>query len=244
VHGLILAGGEGSRLAADGVTTPKALVPVAGRPQLERLVAQFAALGCPSVTCLVRDDVAPLVDPAALGAAAGRVPVAVVPCRTPSSLHTLVAGLAAAPAGPVLASMVDTVMAPDDWRRVFDAARATLGGGADALLALTPDPGGDDAPLRVRVAGDRVTRVGGPAADYPERPVLITGGVYALAPSARVRAGALLAAGGERMRMFLAALVEAGADVRAATVPRILDMDHRRDMEAADAYAAGWRGTA
>ena len=243
MHGLILAGGEGSRLAADGVTTPKALVSVGGRPQLEGLVARFAALGCGSITCLVHAAVAPGVDDAALGAAAGAVPVRVVPCQTPSSLHTLVAGLAAVPAGPVFASMVDTVMAPGDWRLVYGAAGKALAAGADALLALTPDPADDDAPLRVRVEGGRVTRVGGPATDYPERPVLITGGVYAFAPAARARAAALAAAGGERMRAFLAALVGGGAEVRAAVVARILDVDHRRDLDAANAYAAEWGGT-
>lgn len=241
LQGLLLAGGEGSRLAADGVATPKALVAVGGRPQLEGLVARFAALGCASVTCLVHADVAPLVDGPALQRAAGAAPVRVVPCRTPSSLHTLVAGLAAAPDGRVFCSMVDTVMAPADWMRVYAAAASALDEGADALLALTPDPEDDDAPLRVRLAaGGRVARVGGPATDYPERPVLITGGVYAFAPAARARATALLAAGGERMRRFLAALVDGGADVRAAVVPRILDVDHRRDLDAANAYAAGW----
>ncbi len=244
MHALILAGGEGSRLAAGGVATPKALVPVAGRPQLLALVERFAALGCPSITCLVHADVAPAVDAARLRAAAAGATVAVVPCRTPSSLHTLVAGLAAVPAGAVFCSMVDTVMAPSDWRAVYAAALQTLDAGADALLALTPDPEDDDAPLRVRVAeADRVTRIGGPAADYPERPVLITGGVYAFAPAARARAAALAVAGGQRMRAFLAALVDDGADVRAAIVPRILDVDHRRDLDAANTYAAEWEST-
>ena len=34
MHGLILAGGDGSRLLASGVTVPKALVRIAGRPQV------------------------------------------------------------------------------------------------------------------------------------------------------------------------------------------------------------------
>lgn len=247
MHGLLLAGGEGSRLAADGVATPKALVPVGGRPQLVGLVERFAALGCPSVTCLVHADVAPHVDPTTLRVAAAGVPVHVVPCRTPSSLHTLVAGLAAVPPGPVFCSMVDTVMAPADWAAVHAAAARALDAGADALLAVTPDPEEDDAPLRVCVLEDgRVTRVGGDAAAYVDQraagrgPVLITGGVYAFASRARGQAHALAAAGGERMRTFLAALVDDEADVRAVVVPRILDVDHRRDLDAANAYAAGW----
>ena len=247
MHGLVLAGGEGSRLAADGVAVPKALVPVGGRPQLVGLVAQFAALGCASITCLVHADVAPLVDGAALGAVSGGVPVQVVSCRTPSSLHTLVAGLAAVPPGAVFCSMVDTVMAPADWHAVHAAAIAALGDGADALLAVTPDPEDDDAPLRVQTAADgRVTRVGGDAAAYAQQlaggvPVLITGGAYAFAPTAREQARTLAAAGGERMRAFLAALVDGGGEVRTAVVSRILDVDHRRDLDAANAYAAEWR---
>ena len=243
LHGLILAGGEGSRLAADGVATPKALVVVAGRPQLAALVQQFARLGCVSITCLVHEAIAPQVDVVRLRAAAESVMVRVVPCRTPSSLHTLVAGLDAVPSGAVFCSMVDTVMAPTDWQAVHAAAIGSLDRGADALLAVTPDPEDDDAPLRVRVDTDgRVTRVGGDAAEYGGTyPVLITGGVYAFAPAARARAHALAAAGGQRMRAFLAALVDRGGDVRAAVVPRILDIDHRRDLDAANAYAASWR---
>src|SRR2546427_87210 len=88
MRGLILAGGRGSRLAADGVETPKALVEVAGRPQLVNLIETFAGLGCDSITCMVRDGIS--VDLPA------PVPAIVRTCRTPSSLHTLVAGLAVA----------------------------------------------------------------------------------------------------------------------------------------------------
>jgi hypothetical protein len=58
--------------------------------------------------------------------------------------------------------------------------------------------------------------------------------VYAFAPSARARAHAVLAAGRERMRAFLADLVDGGAVVRAVEVARIVDLDHRRDLDAAN----------
>ncbi len=64
MQGLILAGGRGSRLAADGVEAPKALVEVGGRPQIVNLIETFAELGCASVTCMVREGITVLDPPA------------------------------------------------------------------------------------------------------------------------------------------------------------------------------------
>jgi len=41
MHGLVLAGGEGSRLAAEGVPTPKPLLEVAGQPLIVTLLRTF-----------------------------------------------------------------------------------------------------------------------------------------------------------------------------------------------------------
>ncbi len=136
MHGLILAGGEGSRLAAGGIRVPKPLVEVAGRPQIVGLLETFAALGCRSLTCAVRADF-----PAVMRLLDGRrfgPPLSVVECRTPSSLHTLVEGLRVVPAGPVFCSMVDTVMRPADWRAVFRATERYLEEGTEMVLAVTP----------------------------------------------------------------------------------------------------------
>lgn len=90
LRGLVLAGGEGSRLATAGVGVPTRLVRVAGRPQLERLVETLADLGCPDVTCLVRDELAAAAAALERRTAGGGAPVRVHACRSPSSLHTLV----------------------------------------------------------------------------------------------------------------------------------------------------------
>jgi molybdopterin-guanine dinucleotide biosynthesis protein A len=216
MHGLILAGGEGSRLAASGVTMPKALVPVGGVPQLLRLARLLERAGAESVTCLLRRGVS--IEPVAAELDRLRIPVGVHECLTPSSLHTLVAGLAVTPAGEVFCTMVDTVMPAADWLRTAGESRRRLAGGADAVLVVTPFVD-DERPLYVaRDDSGRVARITDEA--VPAREV----------------ASAALAAGQERMRAFLKTLVRERYDVRAVEVAKVVDLDHRRDLDAANAW--------
>jgi NDP-sugar pyrophosphorylase family protein len=234
MHGLILAGGEGSRLAADGVPGPKAAVQVGGRAQILRLIDTFAALGCESVICMVRDafpDVLLAVESARQGLGDR---VRAVACHTPSSLHTLADGLREVPAGPVFCSMVDTVMPDRDWRSVYDDARRQLQRDRDAVLVVTPFVD-DENPLWVeRGPGGLARRVGGPRVVPP----CVTGGVYAFSPRARDAAEEARCQGGTRMRYFLGDLVREGARVGTVEVERIVDLDHKRDIDTADALLA------
>ena len=229
MHGLILAGGEGSRLAADGIKTPKALVEVGGQPQIARLVDTMTRLGVGGITCMVREGLPPI---ATVLGKRGKVPVESVTCLTPSSLHTLVAGLEATPPGPVFCSMVDTVMPWRDWQRAYEAAERHLTSGADAVLVVTP-PSDDDRPLYVELDQQQRVRAIG-----DERQALVTGGVYGFSAKARELAKEVLAQGLERMRAFLGVLVDRGRPVFAVTVPRVIDLDRARDLADANAWLA------
>src|SRR5213592_4685321 len=226
MHGLILAGGRGSRLAADGVATPKALALVAGRPQLVKLVETFAELGCASITCMVREGI-----PVELPLPA---PALVWTCRTPSSLHTLVAGLSTVPPGPVFCAMVDTVMPAADWHRVSRGVTERLAAGAAAVLAVTPFVD-DELPLYVTRDANGLTT--GIFDTPPDAPLLVTGGVYGLSTVAR-RLASVAVASLHRMRAFLRLLVELKAPVAMVEVPRIIDLDHKSDLEAAERWLA------
>jgi len=228
LQGLILAGGCGARLAAEGVETPKALVEVAGRPQVVHLIETFVDLGCASVTCMVRDDVPGGWERAVV---AQDVPVTVLRCRTPSALHTLALGLSLVQPGPVFCTLVDTVMAAADWRRVYRGVVDGLDLGALAVLAVTPFVD-DERPVYVtRDAGGMAIAF----ADAPVAPAVVTGGVYGFAFEARLLAGAA-ALTLPRLRDFLRVLVERGGPVATVEVPRIIDLDHKRDLDAASAW--------
>jgi len=222
MQGLILAGGRGSRLAADGVEAPKALVEVGGRPQIVNLIDTFAELGCGSITCMVREGITVDVPQ----------PTVVRTCRTPSSLHTLVAGLAIVPPGPVFCAMVDTVMPAADWHRVYRGVTERLANRSIAVLAVTPFVD-DELPLYVtRNAEGLATAI---LDTPPPGQLLVTGGVYGHRPEAR-RLATVAVASLHRMRAFLRLLVELRVPVATVEVPRIIDLDHKSDLEAAERW--------
>jgi NDP-sugar pyrophosphorylase family protein len=235
MHALSLAGGEGARLRSDGIRTPKAFVEVHGRPLLLRLVDTLRALGCETITAAVRKSALAEAGPAFHSA--GAASVRVLACETPSSLHTLAAGLQAVPPGPLLCVMVDSIMREEDWRRLFARADHLLRNGADACVAVTPH-GDDEKPLYV------VRRRDGSVAAFrsePVLPALLTGGVYFMSTQVRDLAPRVLALGVVRMRGFLSWLAEHGYRIETVEVERIMDLDRGRDVEAAGAWLAGGR---
>lgn len=231
-QGLVLAGGEGSRLRADGVAETKALVTIGGRPQARIVLEALAAVGCESLTCAAREDAPGLLS--TLAAWRFTVPFRVVPCRTPTSLHTFTEGLHAVPPGPVLCSMVDTVMRLEDWHAVAGQAAARLLEGALVVLAVTTYVNDKSGLYVTRAAtGDVVAFEQAPGAAP-----CVTGGVYALGPAVRPLADEALRLGVSRMRGFLDWLVRRKVRVATIEVPRIIDLDRATDLSLANAWLA------
>lgn len=230
---LILAGGEGSRLRADGVPAPKAMVKVAGRPLLVATVDTLRGLGCVSITVALRRDV---LSGAVLQELSERA-LRIVNCRTPSSLHTLQEGLWSVPPGPLLCTMVDTVMRNGDWKHVLTESEQRLREGADACVSITSFVH-DDTPLWVRAEPDgSVARFG----SDPGGSTWVTGGTYALSSRVRDLVPRVLGLGVVRMRGFLQWLVEHGYRVATTRVERVVDLDRLSDLQLAEAWLMGDR---
>ncbi|APR87851.1 Nucleoside-diphosphate-sugar pyrophosphorylase [Minicystis rosea] len=211
----------------------KPFVAVGGRTLLGGTLEALRAIGCLSITCLVRAEHAEAAR--AIASWAGCSQARVVACVTPSSLHTLAVGLGAVPEGPVLAMAVDVVMPRADFHALSARIEADLATGADFAVAVTPRTD-DDLPTYVAYdAGRRVVRV----SDDRIEPAQIVAGIYGLGPRARTLARAVVDRGQSRVRSLLASCVKEGLVVRAIETPRIVDVDRPIDVTVADAWLRG-----
>lgn len=226
----ILGAGLGSRLKTSAGAKP--LAPVfEGKSLLELLLQRFRRSGIDEITCALRAELVPAPLRAELPAGPRYLFV-----DTESSLHTLaelVKSLGAE--GPVLFSMADTVMLPDDFARFTQACAALPEGSCSVLVTPFVE---DEKPLWVNVDPDgRVTRFGGDSGPY------VTSGMYFLSPAAMNMALEEVDRGTHKMRNFLSKLAEAGIPINSFVVTKTIDVDHPSDLENAARFLQADQGS-
>jgi len=226
--GGIIAAGEGRRLREAGYSVPKPMVPVAGVPLIEGVIANFRAAGVSDVTVILNED-----ERECAAWLAARFPgVRSLVRTTASSFESWSRVLAAAPPGPIVMSTVDAWCRPADFAAFVDAARRRPAGAT--VLAVTGLVE-DEAPLWATLdPGGRIRGLGEPSGN------VVTAGIY-LVPE-RVRA-LTPPPGLGRLRHFLAWLVTAGELVYGERVDRIVDVDRSVDVALAESMARQcWEG--
>lgn len=226
----IIAAGEGSRLASEGVSYPKPLVPLLGEPLIDRLVRLFGRCGAERIVVICNEEMTEVADHLhSLQRRPDLPPIELVVRSTPSSMHSFYALAPYLEGGPFCLTTVDTVFAEAEFRRYIEAFRSTR---ADALMAVTSFVD-DEKPLYVGT--DEAMRVTG----FHDSPVdgdhFVSGGMYCLRPATLATLRRCIEAGMSRMRNFQRALVADGWDVRAYAFKKIIDVDHKADIVAAEA---------
>ena len=232
LQGLVLAGGEGTRLGSLG--TPKPLVSVADEALIVHAVRALDGVGCRPIHCLVRE---PFATAAAAVVRAYNADVVVEPCLTPSSLHTLGLGLQRGP-GPWMVTMVDTIMPDRAWAAFARAASRALARSADVVLGITSFVD-DESPLRVRVGVDGRAMAIGPRA---EQSPWVTAGVYAFSPRVAERVPEALAQGIARLRGFLGWALGTDLCIFTVELPMTVDVDRPSDLAVASSMLEGSDG--
>lgn len=219
----IIAAGLGERLKASGSLKP--LVPVLGRPLIDRVLDAVAGAGAGEVVVIINEASTAIRDHVAAGA--WPFPIRWIVKTTPSSMHSFLLVLEALGGRePVLMSTVDT-LAPDGAFAAF--VRAAADGGADLTLALTGFVD-DEKPLRVALDGRRVTALGDAAAGSP----LATAGYYFVHPRVLAEAEAARRDGLTALRAFLGRLLARGYRVDGIMMPDSIDVDRPADVAAAE----------
>ena len=234
MHFGIIAAGEGSRLAQEGVNLPKPLVDLDGRPMIGRLISLMVQAGAESISVIVNEQ-SPEVK-AALEAMTPGVPMRIVVKSTPSSMHSFyelsqtMRGL-----GRFVLTTVDTIFRAPDFL-AYTKAFAEAGADTDGMMGVTSFVD-DEKPLYVATDCDmRITAF----TDSPTPEThFISGGIYGLGQNAIDVLDACMDRGVSRMRNYQRALVEAGLRLKAYPFGKIVDVDHASDIAGARAFIAG-----
>ena len=229
MHYALIAAGEGSRLAQEGVARPKPLVELGGEPMIMRLFNIFFRCNAESISVIINDfmpEVKVFLDSLTLD-----VPLNVVIKSTPSSMHSFWELSKVMKPGKFCLTTVDTIFREDDFARYIAAFEAD--DKHDGLWAVTPFIE-DEKPLYVDV--DCCMNIKA-FCDKPfDGAKYVSGGVYAMSDKAFPVLNQCIEAGVSRMRNFQRALVEAGMKLKAFSIDKIIDVDHASDIEVAQNF--------
>ena len=232
MHYAIIAAGEGSRLAQEGVAKPKPLVELSGEPMILRLMNIFMRCNAESISIIINDfmpEVRAFLDTLRLD-----VPLNVVVKSTPSSMHSFWELSKVMKPGKFCLTTVDTIFREEDFAQYIAAFEADTR--HDGMWAVTPFIE-DEKPLYVDV--DRRMNIKA-FCDKPfEGAKYVSGGIYAMSDKAFPVLNQCIENGISRMRNFQRALIEAGMKLKAFSIDKIIDVDHASDIAVAQDFING-----
>ena len=224
----IIAAGEGSRLASEGISKPKPLVQLGNELLIDRLIRIFMDNGAEEIVVICNDKTAQVASHLARlqrdGLYGRPVPLRFLVKSTPSSMHSLFEISQFLEGAPFILTTVDTVFSEQEFRRYVDEVRSVRDG--EGVMAVT-DYVDDESPLYVET--DNMMNIRG-FHDEPNRQPFISAGIYGLPSKALDTLRRCVERGESRMRNFQRALITDGFRLRAHKLGKVVDVDHAGDI--------------
>ena len=164
----IIAAGEGSRLAQEGIDVPKPLVKIHGEHLIDRLIRIFTMNEAEEIVVICNDLRPEVSEHLRRLQNAGELcgnplpPLRFVVKTTPSSMHSFyeLSQLLAENDKPFVLTTVDTIFREDEFRNYICAFKQMLAEGEDGLMGVTAFID-DEKPLYVGCEGTEVRGYGG-----------------------------------------------------------------------------------
>ena len=225
----IIAAGEGSRLATEGVELPKPLVPLNGVPMIGRLINLFIDNGATAISTIVNSQNVQTLEYLNKRKQQLSIPLNIVVKSTPGSMHSLFELKPYLQNTDFCLTTVDTVFSEQEFSRYIQAFKQTPS--IDGLFAVT-DYIDDEKPLYVQLGKDNQILAFSDSKQADTK--YISGGIYCLRPSAISILEETMKSGMTRMRDFQRQLIAHGLHLCAFPFKKIIDVDHADDIEKAE----------
>lgn len=226
----ILAAGEGTRMAQEGVELPKPLVKVNGEAMIDRLIRIFNDCEAEDIyiitnnlTTLIREHLRQLQEE--------NPKIHLIVKNTPSSMHSFYELRQVMGDGKFCLTTVDTIFHENEFKQYIQAWEASC---HDGLMAVT-DYIDDEKPLYI--ATDKQLNITAFLDNEPQS--YISGGIYGLSEKSFPVIDKCIQEGQSRMRNFQRQLVKEGFQLKAYPFSKILDVDHADDIKKAEVFLTG-----
>ena len=231
----IIAAGDGSRLAQEGVTEPKPLVKVRGERLIDRLIRIFMENNATEIVVICNEQMFDVANHLKMIQAKGLnglpIPLRFVVKSTPSSMHSFYELRDFLRDEPFILTTVDTLFDESEFHDYVLSFQDKIAHGTAALMGVT-DYIDDEKPLYVGV--DNVMRITGYYDNVQVDSRFISAGIYGLTASSLDILESCIEKGESRMRNFQRALVAAGLRMEAYPLTKVFDIDHIEDIRKAD----------
>jgi len=222
----IIAAGEGSRLAQEGVKQPKPLVLLHGVPIIERLIKIFNRHNAESISIIINSQQPRTLS--LLEKLSKEYPLNIVVKDTPSSMHSLYELREYLKGGKFCLTTVDTIFREEEFTDYIN----TFESGEDSGLMAVTQYIDDEKPLYVGT--DKEMNITGfydtPHSDSRH----ISGGIYGLNDEALDTLARCIEQGQSRMRNFQRQLIADTLKLKAYSFEKIIDIDHASDIQKAE----------
>lgn len=223
----ILAAGEGSRLAQEGVELPKPLVKVNGEAMIDRLIRIFNDCGAEDIY-IITNNLTPLTQEHLFHLQEADPKIHLIVKTTPSSMHSFYELRKVMGNEKFCLTTVDTIFKEDEFKQYICTWQHSQD---DGMMAVT-DYIDDEKPLYI--ATDEELNITGFLDDEPQH--YISGGIYGLKGNSFPVIDKCIEEGLSRMRNFQRQLVKEGLHLKAYPFSKILDVDHASDIEKAETF--------
>lgn len=226
----VIAAGDGQRLKDEGISVPKPLIMINGKTLLERLLLLAKKFGFESVNIIINENFKNEIEESGILDIYNDVKVNVIYDSTPSSLHSLNKLKNLLSESNFCLTTIDSIF--DDSEFAYFLKQAEEINGYDGLIAVT-DYVDDEKPLWIKAGTDGVIKKFSSEkgdADF------VTGGIYFFKKGIAGLTDKAIEKNLIKLRNFLQYLVEIGLNLKAVQFGKIIDVDHKTDIQQAEEF--------